>query len=218
MDRRDEIRNRIAANITALRGEQGLTQAELAERLHYSDKAISKWERAESLPDVTVLMQIADFFDVPLQALVERDLAEEPLDKAVRREARRNHAIIIGMSILLVWLIAYVVFLGMRPTAGVRAYHFLPFIYAVPLSILVWLVLNSIWFNPRNTFLIVSLLMWTLLITVFVHFLLAGTNMWLILLLGVPGQIIILLSSGLTYKEARRLLRRRRAEEKKKET
>ena len=214
MEARDEIRSTIAANITALRSEKGLTQAELAEKLHYSDKAVSKWERAESLPDVTVLMQIAAYFGVPLQYLLEKEHRDVPEDDALFREKRRNHAIIIGMAVLLVWLVAYVIFLAMLPAEPSWEVRLLPFIYAVPVSMLVWLILNAIWFSIRKTFLIASLLMWTLLIAVFVHFLLFGKNIWLVLLLGIPGQIIILLSAGLNYKESRRLLLRRRAEKK----
>ena len=41
----EELKSRVGANIARLRRERGLTQAELAERINYSDKAVSKWER-----------------------------------------------------------------------------------------------------------------------------------------------------------------------------
>ena len=47
----NNIKSIIAQNITDLRRAKGLTQLELAEQLNYSDKAVSKWERAESMPD-----------------------------------------------------------------------------------------------------------------------------------------------------------------------
>ena len=53
-----------AENLAVLRKKKGWTQLELAERLNYSDKAVSKWERGESLPDVTILKQIADLFEL----------------------------------------------------------------------------------------------------------------------------------------------------------
>ena len=56
----EELKNIIASNIATLRKKNGMTQAELAEKLCYSDKAISKWERGESIPDVIVLKQVAD--------------------------------------------------------------------------------------------------------------------------------------------------------------
>ncbi len=204
MDKREIIRDNIAFNITALRTDRGLTQLELAEKLNYSDKAVSKWERAESLPDITVLVQIADYFDVNIQYLLEKDHPASTLSrKAVQHETRRNHATIIGMSILLIWLIASVLFVILRLSSPGSLFNLLPFIYAVPLSAIVWLVLNTVWFSPRNLFLIVSLLLWTLLAAIFLHFLIAGKNIWLIFILGIPGQIIILLSSRLNYRETR---------------
>ena len=68
-----DIKQIIAKNISALRQDKELTQIELAEKLNYSDKAVSKWERGESLPDIGVLTQIADLFEVPLDYLVRRE-------------------------------------------------------------------------------------------------------------------------------------------------
>ena len=70
----EDIKPIIAKNITALRQGAKMTQIELAERLNYSDKSVSKWERAESLPDITVLKAIADMFEVPLDYLVRENL------------------------------------------------------------------------------------------------------------------------------------------------
>ena len=50
----------IAKNIAELRKAASMTQIELATRLNYSDKAVSKWERGDSIPDVAVLKQIAE--------------------------------------------------------------------------------------------------------------------------------------------------------------
>lgn len=73
----EDIRSVIAANITALRTSSGMTQLDLAEKLHYSDKAVSKWERGESVPEIGTLTAIADLFGVPLDYLV-RSEHEEP--------------------------------------------------------------------------------------------------------------------------------------------
>ena len=64
------LRNQIGSNIAAYRKQAGLTQAGLAEKLNYSDKAVSKWERGESLPDVYILSQIADLYGVSVSALI----------------------------------------------------------------------------------------------------------------------------------------------------
>ena len=67
-----DIKAIIAKNITALRQNHKMTQIELAEKLNYSDKAVSKWERGESVPDISVLKQIADLFGVTVDYLLGR--------------------------------------------------------------------------------------------------------------------------------------------------
>ena len=71
----EDLKPIIARNISALRQAAGMTQMELAEALHYSDKAVSKWERGESLPDVTILKKISQLFEVTVDYLLEADNA-----------------------------------------------------------------------------------------------------------------------------------------------
>ena len=66
-----ELKNIIAKNIQECRNACGLTQLELAEKLNYSDKAVSKWERGESLPDISVLKKMSEIFGVSLDYLTE---------------------------------------------------------------------------------------------------------------------------------------------------
>ena len=73
----------IAGNIGKLRREAGMTQLELAEELNYSDKAVSKWERGESIPDVIILKQLADRFSVSVDFLLR---ADHPSEVAAKRE------------------------------------------------------------------------------------------------------------------------------------
>ena len=54
----------IAKNLANLRKQAKMTQQELAEKLNYTDKAVSKWERGEALPDILVLKQLADMYGV----------------------------------------------------------------------------------------------------------------------------------------------------------
>ena len=64
------LKTQIGRNIAAHRKRCRLTQAELAQRLNYSDKAISKWERGESMPDVTTLVLLAEQFQITVNELV----------------------------------------------------------------------------------------------------------------------------------------------------
>ena len=195
----EDLKSVIAKNIATLRQEAKMTQSDLAERLNYSDKAISKWERAESMPDITVLKTIADLFEVPLDYLVREEHGPEEVAKPVQAVSKkRNHAVITLLSVLIVWFVAvlgYVV-LEMALPGSVR--NLLMFVYALPVSAIVWLVLNSVWFNRRRNFLIISLLMWSLLAAVHLTFWHFEINIALIYLLGVAGQAVILLWSRIS--------------------
>ena len=195
----DELKAIIAENIQSLRRDAAMTQAALAEKLNYTDKAVSKWERGESVPDVAVLRDIADLFGVTVDYLLRRDhvSAEDPMPIHSKKRRLSNHASITCMSILLVWLIATFAFVLIDIIAPETASHWLAFVYAVPASMIVWLIFNSIWFCRRRNFLIISLLMWTVLASFYLTLLPFNANLWQIFGLGVPGQAIIFLWSRL---------------------
>lgn len=206
----EDLKSIIAENITALRKGSSMTQIELAERLNYSDKAISKWERGESVPDITVLKTIADMFGVTVDYLLVREhisedqeLSEEEILKHEREEKKqekkkrlkKTHSIVAAMSVLLVWLIATLLFVILDASLNGTLRHLLVFPYAVVASTIVWLVFNSMWFNKRRNYLIISIMIWAIAVAVHITVLAGGHNLWQIYLLGIPGQIIIALWS-----------------------
>lgn len=196
-----ELKTIIAENITELRRKNGMTQAELAEKLSYSDKAVSKWERGESVPDVSVLKSVAEIFSVTVDYLLQSEHEEPEQSKRKTGKRRlRNRMLITGISILLVWFIATFAYANIT-IAGLKGYEWLAFVFAVPVSMIVWLVFNSIWFDNHRNFLIISLLMWSCLATAFVLSIsIFSFNIWEIFLIGVPAQIIILMWSGIRIK------------------
>lgn len=193
-----ELKFTIAKNIQKLRQEKGMTQLELAEKLSYSDKSVSKWERGESLPDIIVLKAVADIFEVTLDYLVEEEHSGKPVTKEmVDKNYKRNCYIITGTSIFIVVLMATLVFGILSMFFPGTGYPWLCYAYAVPAGLIVWLVFNSIWFNPRVNFLIVSLLVWSLLLALYLTFSMMGFHIWPILLVGIPAQLVIWMWSGL---------------------
>ena len=189
----EDLKHIIAHNLSELRRSASMTQIDLAERLHYSDKAVSKWERGESIPDVGVLKEIADLFGVTVDYLLTEEHTAPREDVPAGRQHRR--AVVTLLSVALVWLIATVVFviLGMV-LPGLRG-EWLAFVYAVPVSAIVLLVFNSMWGRRRRNYGIVSVLVWGLLLSAFLTY--PRGMMWMIFLLGIPAQIIIWLWSRL---------------------
>ena len=200
----DELKQLIAANLAAFRKANRLTQAELAETINYSDKVISKWERGESTPDVLILHQLAEIYGVTVDRFLMTEAqaserAAEPEQPAPEQPARprrmdHNQRIIVVLSVILVWFIAMLGFVICWGVTEPHVYYWYAFMCAVPVSLVVWLVLNSIWGIVRKNVYIISLLIWSVLLTVF--FGLWERRLWLIFLLGIPEQLAAVLSFG----------------------
>ena len=207
----EEWKQTVAANLTALRKSHQMTQLQLAELLHYSDKAVSKWERGESLPDLSVMKQLADYYGITID-----DFLYTPEERAARKQAenaapeepeqepeqspannprRHNRLLIAGMAALLVWLIASMIYVVVDTVVPELAYSSFLFIYAAPITAVVCLVFNSIWFNPRWNYAIISVLVWSVLGALFFTF--YEQRIYKLFLIGIPAQLIILLWSRL---------------------
>ncbi len=191
----EDIKNTIAKNLLQLRQASGMTQFDLAEKLNYTDKAVSKWERGESLPDVSVLLKIADLFGVSLDFLVREEHTKNEAKKEMDGAPEYNRGIITGVSLLLVWFVALFSFVVLSLLPKPTPAAWLCFIFAIPASAIVWLVLNSVWFNRRFNYFLITALMWSALLCAHVSALALGKNIWQCYLLGIPGQLMIILWS-----------------------
>ena len=194
----------IVENIAAYRKRAGLTQAGLAEKLNYSDKAVSKWERGESIPDVLTLMQLAEQFDISVGDLLSdpNELPGNPgglekamtqvSEKALKRKANKN--VILGLSSTLVWFVALLVFVILSSFRVLEPYSWLAFLYAVPANAIVLLSLRSAWHDFRWNQGLITLIVWGSVLSVYVTVLVVfHYKFWKIFLLGIPGQIAIFL-------------------------
>ena len=191
----DDIKNIVAKNITELRLLNNMTQMELAEKINYSDKTVSKWERGESSPDIAVLVEIADLFGVTLDYLVRSENIENAVVENKTKEVKYNRRAIAYISESVGWIVAILAFIITTLVSKETTFQWLYFVYALPVVLIVKLVLNSIWFNPRHNYYIISALMWSLLASIHITFLYFGINVSLIYLLGIAGQIVIILWS-----------------------
>ncbi len=191
----EDLREIIAKNIADLRREQNLTQAELAARLNYSDKAVSKWERGESVPDITVLKEIADLFSVKVDYLLTEDHTDAEAFEVTPLKKRRRLSITL-LSVSLVWLLATILFVSAGIALSDVGSMWLAFVYALPVTSIVLIVFNSMWGKPRRNYLIITVLVWTLLLAIFLTVDLPLK--WMLFLLGIPAEIIIFLWSRLS--------------------
>ncbi len=178
----------ISKNIVSLRRSAKMTQAELAEKLGYSDKAVSKWERADGIPDVPTLVMIAELFGTSVDYIIsEQD--GKPASPSLPAK-RKAHIVITLLGVLCVWFLAVLSFIIIEMT-DLADGAWLAFAAAIPLSATVLLVFNSIWGRMSYNFPIMSVLVWSAL--TFVFLLLPNNGAWMVYLIGIPLQIGILL-------------------------
>lgn len=179
----ERIKKLIADNVAYYRKRSGFTQAELAEKINYSDKAVSKWERGDGLPDVLVLMQMAEIFGITIN-----EFTAEPRRRRLN-VIMRNKIFISLISVGLVWLVATLAFVLMSIVSPEFPYKHMSFIYALPVSAIVMVVFTSIWAGKWPLFASVSMLIWTVILAVYmsISFL---HNTYLLFILGVPLQIL----------------------------
>lgn len=190
----DDLRKIIAANLVELRKKNNFTQSELAAMLNYSDKAISKWESGESLPDVEVLYNICKIYNVSFDYILTEGTYESKTSMVYKSNSV-NKAIIALLSITLIWFIALFVYLILLIIYKINIWPI--FIGACPISMLVTLVFNTIWGRRKLNYLIISVMIWTFLATIFFSFVPFNYYIWQVFLLGIPAQIAIILWSKL---------------------
>lgn len=208
----EKLKKQIGMNIAAYRKRHQLTQVGLAEKLNYSDKAVSKWERGESAPDIATLVQLADAFDVTVNELLEdpNQLPGNPgavervmtsvVEKRLKRKA--NKRIILGLSTVLVWFVALLLFVILSSLDIEKTW--MAFIYAVPVNAIVLLSLRSAWHDFRWNQALISAIVWGSLLSIYMTLLVFfHLNIWKLFLLGIPGQAAVLLWSKLYHKQPR---------------
>lgn len=191
----DEFKRIVAKNITSLRTSMNLTQAQLGEQLNYSDKSVSKWERGDSVPDVFVLKKIADMAGVTVDWMLT-DHGGEPVKAPESPRERRYSRRFITLTVVAgIWALAVLVFVVLWMTGTIS---WIVFVYAVPVTLITLLVLNSVWGSRENNLYIISGIVWGVICAVYLTFL--SHNWWQLFLPGVPAQVIILFAFSIRNK------------------
>ena len=168
--------------------------------MNYSDKAVSKWERGESAPDILTLVSIAQVLGVTVDDLLtdpnalpeQTGAVQQAMDQVVQKTLKRkaDKRIIVQLSSLLVWFVA-LFFYVVLSSIGVPN-SWLAFFWAIPADAIVVLSLRSAWRDFRSNRTLISVLMWGSLLSIYMMLLvLLQANVWRIFLLGLPGQLAI---------------------------
>lgn len=181
------IKSIVAKNLVKYRKQANMTQQQLADKIHYSDKAVSKWERGEALPDVYVLRLIAEVLGIELEDLLHQETSIEKFYTFTR-----NRLVIAMLSVLLVWLLAMISYVLMEIIAPKQLDSYLAFIVAIPISFIVALVFNNLWGARIYNLIIVSGLTWSTALSLVCCLTTVAENIWYLYLIAAIFQIIII--------------------------
>ena len=195
MDNNHELNEKLAKNLTYYRKVAGFTQAELAEKINYSDKSVSKWESGNGVPDIYTLVQLSKLYNVSLNELVGEDVPHQILENPPI--PTRLRVLIMLLSSGIVWLVAILAFVVLQiamPDAGA---WWLCFLYAVLVNAIVMTVFAGVWKMRLVNFFSISVLIWVGLTCLYltvqeIVFLLNQKYVYLgfIFLIGIPLQVL----------------------------
>ena len=183
----------LSDNLTRLRKSRNLTQAEFADIIKYSDKSVSKWETGMSVPNLETLVEIADFYGMTLDDLVKKPVDSEKV-LIVEKIQKTNKLTITLLSIAAVWLLATIIFVySILSDKGTPWWQ--SFIWAIPASFILAIIFSAIW-NRKFLFVSLSGFLWSIILGIFIQTL-PLQNTYLFFIVGVPIQVIIILSRGM---------------------
>lgn len=188
----EKLKLQIGNNIAACRKREDMTQAELAQKLNYTDKAVSKWERGESVPDVLTLVQLSELFGIRVDALLGSADEALPEKKVQPARPRANKGVIQKLCTLLVWFVALTVYVVLSSVGVPKTW--VVFVYAVPVNAIVLLSLRSAFRMFSWNHGLVSAIVWGSLLSIYMTLLVfARANVWKLFLLGILGQAAVTL-------------------------
>ena len=190
----EAMRMTVARNIALYRKAHKDTQLDLARKLNYSDKSVSKWERGEGMPDVFILSQIAQLYGVTVSNLISE--VEPP-----KQDNPYLHLYILVLSVALVFVLATVLFAAFTIAAvPFRAWLF--YVYAVAVAAVVCVVFTSLWWGILWQGIAVSVLIWSAGVCLFLS--LPLPNLQLLFLICAALQVMLILWELFRWSRSRR--------------
>lgn len=183
-----KIREIVSKNLVTLRKRNNLTQGELAKKINFSDKAISRWEKGEVLPDLETLETVAKVYGVTLSYLIEK---HEDYIKEETGKPTKNEILVHIMAICGLWTVLAILFVYLKTFDQYVFWQ--AFVWGVPFTCFYILCFTKRWNNKPLKLVIRTILNWTLLASVYLQ--LIQFNLWLIFIVGVPIQVAIVVAS-----------------------
>lgn len=200
----ENVKKIVSQNLTKLRKEKNMTQAELAKLINYSDKAISRWETGEVVPDLETIYALSEVFGVPVSAITEAQAEKKEGNGGSLTVSQK----VLSQIFLVceIWFIICAVFVYLKFSRQVNLWQL--FVLGVPATaLLLWFCNRK---EPANTllFIFATIFIWSLITCVYLY--LRKSNPWYIYFLGLPLQGLVIIRYVFNYKQNLKRIRLRR--------
>ncbi|RIA77976.1 transcriptional regulator with XRE-family HTH domain [Anaeroplasma bactoclasticum] len=195
-----DLKKLIAQNLVELRKSRKYTQQDIANMVQYSDKAVSKWEKGESLPDIEVLYQICNIYGVTLDYLTHDGAYDEKKEYVIPQSEFRNRIIITALFSSIIWMGVIIVYVYQNLYQEFNNWPI--FIWAVPANCVLLWFFNMKWGRRKWFIVIGSIFVWTLIAGLYLQILYTSHfeyNYWMLFLIGIPIQVALGLLTQLRH-------------------
>ena len=190
----ENLKEIIPENIINYRKANNLTQLELAKKINFSDKAVSRWEKGEVLPDVETLQKLSEIFNIPLSSLLEK---HDSFEKQKFSKPKKQEVLAQTFLICEVWTIISVIYSYLIVTKGINMWQI--FVWGVPATALALLVHTRKNQNNLTNFIYGTIFVWSTITSIFLHMI--SSSPWYFYILGVPLQGILIVRYLFNYKQ-----------------
>lgn len=183
MEKYENLQEIIAENLIYYRKKAKLTQSQLAEKLNYSDKSISKWERQEGVPDVLILAKLAKIYGLTVNDFLSKKKKERIANVYF------SHIFISLVSMAIIGILSTVIFVILLSLNIHKAY--LAFIYGISACGIVMIVFNNVFFRRILNMIASAVVLWSLATALCLTLMNVYSSAYLLFIVAIPIQIFL---------------------------
>ena len=185
------LRETVSQNLVRLRKENNLTQIELSQKINFSDKAVSRWEKGEVLPDIETIEKLSEVFGVPMSAILEgQDTPKQKTGRLTKQEVLSYVFLICE-----IWTIISVIYAYLNISVGYNLWQI--FVWGVPATALFLIAQSRKNKNNLVQFIYWTIFVWSFIASLFFHML--DSCPWYFFILGVPVQGMLIVRHVFNY-------------------
>ena len=193
----ENLREIIATNIINLRKAKNWTQVKLARRINFSDKAVSRWEKGEVMPDIETIQRLSEVFDVPMTAIIEKQKKQQ---QETKTKPTKQEVLSQIFLVCEIWTILSVAYAYLNISSGLNVWKI--FLWGVPATVLLLYIVNLRHKHNVSSFVYGTIFIWTFTACLFIQMI--HLHAWFFFILGIPIQGMLVVRYLVKHEQRKR--------------